>query len=89
MLKGGGNMDTVKVRVQGNATVVTIPKLFNVKPGTEYRFAKGKYGTLILTPTKKVPARIDELFRDWHNQYQVPDDLKEWQNVKPAGEELW
>lgn len=63
MLKGGGNMDTVKVRVQGNATVVTIPKLFNVKPGTEYRFAKGKYGTLILTPTKRSQQRLKNFLK--------------------------
>ncbi|MDC2828425.1 type II toxin-antitoxin system PemI/MazE family antitoxin [Limosilactobacillus mucosae] len=82
-------MDTVKARIQGNATVVTIPKSFNVKPGTEYRFAKGKGGTLILTPAKKVPSTIEELFKDWHGKYQMPDDLKDWQNAKPEGEELW
>ncbi len=87
--KGGGKMDTVKARIQGNATVVTIPKSFNVKPGTEYRFAKGKGGTLILTPAKKVPSTIEELFKDWHGKYQMPDDLKDWQNAKPEGEELW
>ena len=45
-------MDTVKARIQGNATVVTIPKSFDVKPGTEYRFSQGKGGVLTLTPTK-------------------------------------
>ncbi|MCZ9599513.1 hypothetical protein L2010_01700 [Lactobacillus mulieris] len=82
-------MDTLKARIQGNATVVTIPKSFNVKPGTEYRFTKGKGGVLTLTPAKRVPSSIEELFKDWHGEYQVPDDLKEWQNVKPEGEELW
>lgn len=82
-------MDTVKARIQGNATVVTIPKAFNVKPGTEYRFTKEKDGVLKLSPTKKVPATIEELFKDWHGKYQMPDDLKDWQNMKPEGEELW
>lgn len=82
-------MDTVKARIQGNATVVTIPKSFNVKPGTEYRFAKGKGGTLILTPAKKVPSTIEELFKDWHGKYQMPADLKAWPNAKPEGEEIW
>lgn len=82
-------MDTVKVRIQGNATVVTITKPFNIKPGTEYRFVKGKSGTLILTPTKKVPSTIEDLFKDWHGEYQMPEDLKGWQNVKPKGKELW
>ncbi|MBB1078782.1 hypothetical protein H5S09_06890 [Limosilactobacillus sp. STM2_1] len=66
-------MDTVKVRIQGNATVVTIPKSFNVKPGTEYYFAKGKDGTLILTPTKKVPATIEELFKDYTLHVQLDE----------------
>ena len=35
-------MSLVKARIQGNATVVTIPKSSNVKPGTEFRFKKGK-----------------------------------------------
>lgn len=46
-------MSLVKARIQGNATVVTIPKSFNVKPGTEFRFKKGENGTLILSPSKK------------------------------------
>ena len=75
-------MDTVKARIQGNATVVTIPKSFDVKPGTEYRFSQGKGGVLTLTPT-------EELFKNWHGEYQMPDDLKVWQNAKPEGEELW
>lgn len=33
-------MSIVKARIQGNATVVTIPKSFNVKPGTEFKFKK-------------------------------------------------
>lgn len=82
-------MDTVKVRIQGNATVVTIPKAFKIKPGTEYRFVKGKDGTLILIPTKKVPSAMSELFKGWHGKYQMPDNLKQWQNAKPKGQELW
>lgn len=48
-------MNTTKARIQGNAVVVTIPKSFGVKPGTEYRFSKESDGTLKLTPTKKSP----------------------------------
>lgn len=81
-------MDTVKARIQGNATIVTIPKSFNVKPGTEYRFSKGKDGVLMLIPTKKIPSSIEKLFENWHGVYQMPDDLKNWQNIKPEGKEL-
>ena len=74
--RGADYMSLVKARIQGNATVVTIPKSFNVKPGTEFRFKKGKNGTLILSPSKKVPDTMEELF-------------KNWDNAKPVGEELW
>lgn len=82
-------MDTVKARVQGNATVVTIPKSFKVKPGTQYTVTKDKDGVLTLTPTKKIPETLDELFKDWHGKYQLPTDLVAWENEKPRGHELW
>ena len=87
--QGAYYMSLGKARIQGNATVVTIPKSFNVKPGTEFRFKKGKNGTLILSPSKKVPDTMEELFKNWHGKYQTPDDLKDWDNAKPVGEELW
>ena len=55
-------MDTTKTRIQGNAVVVTIPKSLGVEPGTEYRFSKESDGSLKLTPTKKVPETMAELF---------------------------
>lgn len=82
-------MDTTKARIQGNAVVVTIPKSLGVKPGTEYRFNKKKDGTLTLTPTKKVPETIEDLFKGWKGEYQMPDDLKIWNENDPKGEELW
>ncbi len=82
-------MNKVKARIQGNAIVVTIPKAFNVKPGTEFQFKKGKDGALLLTPTKKVPASMKELFKDWHGTYQMPDDLSDWQKTAPKGNEVW
>ena len=30
-----------------------------------------------------------KLFKNWHGKYQTPDDLKDWDNAKPVGEELW
>ena len=60
-----------------------------MKPGTEFRFKKGKNGTLILSPSKKVPDTMEELFKNWHGKYQTPDDLKDWDNAKAVGEELW
>ena len=74
-------METVKVALQGNETVVPIPKSFRVQPGTEFRITKGNDGTLTLIPAKQPPATIGKLFKDWHGKYQMPDDLKEWENL--------
>lgn len=82
-------MNIVKARIQGNATVVTIPKSFNVKPGTEFKFKKGKNGTLILSPSKKVPDSIEELFKNWHGKYEVSDEMRDWDEMKPEGKEIW
>lgn len=61
-------MDTTKARIQGNALVVTIPKSLGVEPGTEYRFSKESDGSLKLTPTRKVPETMTELFKGWHGK---------------------
>ena len=82
-------MSLVKARIQGNATVVTIPKSFKVKTGTEFRFKKGINVSLILSPSKKVPDTMEELFKNWHGKYQTPDDLKDWVNAKRVAEERW
>ncbi len=82
-------MSIVKARIQGNATVVTIPKSFNVKPGTEFKFKKGKNGNLILSPSKKVPDSIEELFKNWHEKYEDSDEKREWDEMKSEGREIW
>lgn len=71
-------MIIVKVQTQGNATVVTIPQSFNVKPGTKYHIFQDQNGVLTLRPIRKVPATIEGLFKDWHGEYQIPNDLKDW-----------
>lgn len=82
-------MITVKTRVQGNATVITIPKALNIPLGAEYSFSKGKDDVLTLTPVKKTPTTLDELFEGWEGKYEVPEDLKDWENMQPVGEEGW
>ncbi|WP_353989499.1 hypothetical protein ABVF11_07235 [Pediococcus argentinicus] len=80
---------SVKARIQGNAVVVTIPKSFNVEPGTEFEFESAKDGALILRPTQKNPKTMKDLFKNWHGKYETPDSLKDWNDIKPTGEELW
>ncbi|WP_212779963.1 type II toxin-antitoxin system PemI/MazE family antitoxin [Lactobacillus corticis] len=82
-------MSTVKARIQGNALVVTIPKFSKVKAGTEYNFNISKNGTLTFTPTKEEPTSLKDLLKDWHGEYSLPEDLEDWQDSKPVGEEIW
>lgn len=44
---------------------------------------------------KLVKARIQdnagsmkELFKNWNGVYHIPEDLKDWDNVKPEGKEF-
>lgn len=82
-------MLTVKTRIQGNATVITIPKSLNIPLGTEFIFSKGKDNVLTLTPTKKAPTTLAELFDGWEGKYEMPDDMKDWENMQPVGKESW
>ncbi len=38
---------------------------------------------------ERIPETLEDLFKDWHGQYQMPDDLTDWQNEGPKGEEMW
>ncbi|MCC4396034.1 hypothetical protein LMC00_08770 [Limosilactobacillus reuteri] len=82
-------MDTTKARIPGNAVVVTIPKSLGVVSGTKYHFSKESDGSLKLTPTKKVPETMAELFKGWHDKYETSTDLQDWNSHDSAGEELW
>jgi antitoxin component of MazEF toxin-antitoxin module len=79
----------VKARKQGNSIVVTIPSNLAVAPGTQYKIEKKDNGELILKPSKKMATSLDDLFEDWHGSYQRANDLNDWENTKPVGEELW
>lgn len=39
-------------------------------------------------PSNKVPDSIEELFKNWHGKYEVSDEMKEWDEMKPEGREL-
>ncbi|WP_304056642.1 type II toxin-antitoxin system PemI/MazE family antitoxin [Levilactobacillus namurensis] len=78
----------VKARKQGNSIVVTIPSNLAVTPGTKYRVEKRENGDLIFKPSKQIATSLDDLFRDWHGTYQRADDLNDWKNTNPVGEEL-
>lgn len=80
---------TVKARIQGNAVVVTLPKAFKIEAGTVFNPEIDEHGVVTLIPTKPVPDTIEELFRNWKGEYKIPEDLKDWDNANPVGEELW
>ncbi|WP_125590170.1 type II toxin-antitoxin system PemI/MazE family antitoxin [Companilactobacillus jidongensis] len=80
---------TVKARKQGNSLMVTLPRYLEVEEGTSFTARKLKNGTIELIPAKKKPASMEELFKDWHGEYNSDPEMKEWDNVKPEGNEIW
>lgn len=32
---------------------------------------------------------MKELFKDWHDTYQMSEDLEDWEKIEPKGKELW
>lgn len=45
----------MKVREQGNSLVVTVPKKFGIKPGTEVVAVKGRDGSFYYVPKMSNP----------------------------------
>ena len=80
---------TVKARKQGNSLMITLPKFLNVSEGTRFNARKLDDGTIELVPTQEVPDSMEELFKDWHGKYKTEPEMKEWDNIKPKGNELW
>lgn len=80
---------TVKARKQGNSMMITLPSFLKVKEGTRFETRKLDDGTIELIPTKKTPETMEELFKNWHGKYDSDPTMKEWDNIKPKGNELW
>ena len=49
----------MKVREQGNSLVVTVPKRFGIKSGTEVVAIKGKDGSFMYIPKMENPFKDD------------------------------
>ncbi|MEX2804836.1 AbrB/MazE/SpoVT family DNA-binding domain-containing protein [Streptococcus sp. H31] len=63
-------MVTVKARKVGNSMIVTLPKEFDIKAGTEFFVYKGVDGALVLAP------KIENPF-DGEADLTMTDDFKE------------
>lgn len=75
------NLKTSKTTIQGNDLVVTIPPIFNVESGAEFEFENTSEGVLILNPIKQTPKTMKELFKNWHGKYEMPESLKDWNDL--------
>ncbi|GAD17029.1 AbrB family transcriptional regulator [Lentilactobacillus otakiensis] len=62
----------MKVREQGNSLVVTVPKKFGIKSGTEVIAVKGKDGSFTYIPKMKNPF-TDENVHFEHNSEEFDD----------------
>lgn len=38
---------------------------------------------------KKTSETMEELFKNWHGKYDSDSTMKEWDKIKPTGNELW
>ncbi|TLQ02837.1 hypothetical protein FEZ51_10240 [Pediococcus stilesii] len=79
----------VKTELQNGQIVVPLPKNFGIKTGTIFEAKINMHGIITLTPTNFVPDTMEELLKDWEGPYHYPKDLKEWDGIKPVGDELW
>lgn len=76
----------------GNSEATRIPKRVIRQLGLKVNQilkVEIKNGSIVLTPEKKEPRTMKELFANWHGKYQMPDDLQAWRKEKPQGEEMW
>ncbi|QEA53943.1 type II toxin-antitoxin system PemI/MazE family antitoxin [Loigolactobacillus coryniformis] len=66
----------VKVRTVGNSTTLTIPKAFNIAPGTEFEVDQQRDGSIVFKPKHRNPFE-----GDWFNadlkQTDVTSDAEE------------
>ena len=63
----------LKVREQGNSLVVTVPKKFGIKSGTEVVAVKGKGNSFSYVPKLANPF-TDPTIHFGHDQEAFPDD---------------
>ena len=80
---------TIKVRKQGNSLMISLPKILNVSEGDCFDVRKLDNGTIELVPISRVPDSMEELFEGWSGKYQPDSEMKDWDNIKPEGNELW
>lgn len=48
----------MKVRKQGDEVVLTVPSIFNIKPGQDYAAVKGELGSITFIP------KVENIFED-------------------------
>ena len=66
----------MKVRKQGNSLVITIPKNFDVKPGTDLVAMKGRHGELVYAPKMANPFTNPNVHMKHHHEMTGSDNLE-------------
>lgn len=88
-------MATATLRNVGNSVAVVIPKqwlaVLGLEAGVEVELTlEGQRLTLqAKKPTTRKKYTLNELLQQCDNHAPLPDELKDWESMKPVGNELW
>lgn len=85
-------MDTVKARNQGNSTVLTIPKNFNVSQGAEFTVTRQADGSILYQPKEGYDIWSDKTLDSFDYEKELQEEYRDLEynprKVKPVGKEL-
>jgi antitoxin component of MazEF toxin-antitoxin module len=82
-------MAVVKARIQGNATVITLPSELEIPVGERFTVSKDEQGNVIFKPYVTTPQTAEELFAGWNGVIEQSEEQAAWENMKPEGDEIW
>lgn len=82
----------VTARQQGNSTVLTVPKSFNISQGTRFHITKYKDGSIIYTPEDNYNIWTDKSLDDFDYVNELKQEYEDLgynpREIKPVGKEL-
>ena len=85
-------METVKARLQGNSTILTIPRAFDVKKGTVFEVTYQSDGSILYQPQKNYDIWTDKELDRFDYEKELQEEYRDLgynpREVKPVGKEL-
>ena len=86
------NIETVKARLQGNSTILTIPRAFDVKKGTVFEVTYQSDGSILYQPQKNYDIWADKELDGFDYEKELQEEYRDLgynpREVKPVGKGL-